>query len=177
MVHTIFSRIIGTKKEAQIEGILVNGGLSEKWFWESTYQTLTCDSLSPRADAKYILSGPTMYCCRSNSNSNRSSCSGVKIVLILFILPLWLMTFCELPQLSCAFEDLLFGLVLFEGMLYLSRSGGFALPVGWILDFVSGNKKKVLLNMNRTECYRGKRWRSHHRHLFKEKRKVFQNHT
>jgi len=46
-------------------------------FWNHTF---TCASVSLSVWARYKRSGPTMYCCRSNSASKHSSCSGVKIV-------------------------------------------------------------------------------------------------
>lgn len=46
-------------------------------FWN---QTLTCDSDRRRLAANTNLSGPTMYCWRANSASNRSNCSALKMV-------------------------------------------------------------------------------------------------
>lgn len=43
-------------------------------------QFLTCASVSCSVCARYSRSGPTIYCCRSNSASNLSNCSGVKMV-------------------------------------------------------------------------------------------------
>lgn len=42
--------------------------------------SLTWASVSWSVCAKYKRSGPTIYCCLSNSASRRSNCSGVKIV-------------------------------------------------------------------------------------------------
>lgn len=52
-------------------------------FWN---QTFTCDSDRRRLAANTNLSGPTMYCCRANSASNRSNCSALKMVRTLFAL-------------------------------------------------------------------------------------------
>ena len=52
-------------------------------FWN---HTLTWPSVNRNAWARYKRSGPTMYCCRANSRSSRSSCSAVKIVLTLLCL-------------------------------------------------------------------------------------------
>lgn len=42
--------------------------------------TKNSPSVNCRVCARYNLSGPTIYCCLSNSASNLSNCSGVKIV-------------------------------------------------------------------------------------------------
>ena len=52
-------------------------------FWN---QTLTCDSDRRRLAANTNLSGPTMYCWRANSASNRSNCSALKMVRTRFAL-------------------------------------------------------------------------------------------
>ena len=46
----------------------------------NTNKLQTCASVSCNVWAKYKRSGPTIYCCLSNSASNLSSWSGVKMV-------------------------------------------------------------------------------------------------
>jgi hypothetical protein len=74
-----------------------NSNYDYLWNWRlkcfTWNQTFTWASDKLRADAKYNLSGPTIYCCLSNSISSFSSCSGVKMVLTLFDFP-WEILFC-----------------------------------------------------------------------------------
>lgn len=65
----------------------------------------TCASVSWSACARYNLSGPTMYCWRSNSASSLSSCSGVKIVLTLFDFPTFLLPLTQSADFSPARES------------------------------------------------------------------------